>query len=68
MQNKSTKKHCKQYNTIRSYRLSPVMAQSIDMKSKELGITHSEFIRMSITEAIAPLQNNKSLNTTQGGQ
>ncbi len=59
-------KHYNQYNTIRSYRLSPVMAQSIDMKSKELGITHSEFIRMSITEAIERLQTNP-FNETQGG-
>jgi predicted DNA-binding protein len=66
MQNQSTKKHYNKYNTIRSYRLSPVMAQNIDIKSKELGITHSEFIRMSITETIDRLQTNP-LNTFQGG-
>ena len=60
-------KHYNQYNTLKSYRLSPVMAQNIDINSNKLGITHSEFIRMAVSEAIARLQNNKPLNTIQGG-
>ena len=43
------------------------MAHGIDDSAKTLGVSSSSFVRQAITEAIARLQNNKPLNTFQGG-
>ncbi len=60
-------KQYNQLNTLRSYRLSPIQAHGIDDSARALGISSSLFVRQAITEAIARLQNNKPLNTIQGG-
>jgi len=52
---KNTKQY-NQYNTIRSYRLSPIQAQCIDDCARALGISSSAFVREAIAEAISRLQ------------
>ena len=56
-----------QLNTLRSYRTTPVLAHKTAASAKKQGLSESEFVRQAIEEAIDRLQNNKPLNTNQGG-
>ena len=53
---KSTKKQYHQFNSLKSYRIAPIMAHGIDVSAKTLGITSSAFVRQAISEAIERLQ------------